>query len=103
VIGACRFRDPSGPGFPGCDLRGLQRRHGPPAPRSTPLRADAGAFRRSDGRWWILRGVNARVKAVFDVTFDDGRQPLEEIPDFTVDDARWARQLGFNLLRLPIN
>jgi endoglycosylceramidase len=35
------------------------------------------------GREVTLRGVNARVEGVFDVTFDDGRLPLEAIPRST--------------------
>src|SRR5439155_5840851 len=34
-----------------------------------------------------LRGVNARVEGIFDVTFDDGRLPLEAIPVFDDGDA----------------
>src|SRR5579864_4010666 len=34
-----------------------------------------------------LRGVNARVEGIFDVTFSDGRQPLEAIPPFDDGDA----------------
>ena len=55
------------------------------------------------GREVMLRGVNARVEGVFDVTFDDGRLPLEAIPGFDGADADRMRDLGFNLLRLPIN
>ncbi len=51
----------------------------------------------------LLRGVNARVEGVFDVTFDDGRVPLEPIPALTSEDCTRMRELGFNLLRLPIN
>jgi endoglycosylceramidase len=51
----------------------------------------------------MLRGVNARVEGLFDVTFDDGRLPLEAIPTFDGGDADRMRELGFNLLRLPIN
>jgi endoglycosylceramidase len=57
----------------------------------------------AEGRVVYLHGVNARVKGVFDVTFDDGRAPLEPIPDFTADDARRARAMGFDALRLPVN
>ena len=74
---------------------------GPPPPK--PLHAEGPTLRKSDGRTVILRGINARVSGVFDVTFDDGRAPLETIPDFTDGDAARARQLGFNVLRLPIN
>jgi endoglycosylceramidase len=55
------------------------------------------------GREVTLRGVNARVEGLFDVTFDDGRLPLEAIPTFDAGDADRMRDLGFNLLRLPIN
>lgn len=51
----------------------------------------------------ILRGVNARVEGVFDVTFDDGRTALEPIPALTSADCTRMRELGFDLLRLPIN
>jgi endoglycosylceramidase len=74
-----------------------------PAPVAKPLHTDGSALRRADGKHVILRGVNARVAGVFDVTFDDGRQPLEPIPDFTAEDAAEARRLGFNVLRLPVN
>jgi endoglycosylceramidase len=50
-----------------------------------------------------LRGVNARVAGIFDVTFADGRLPLEPIPPFDAGDAAKMQALGFNLLRLPIN
>jgi endoglycosylceramidase len=55
------------------------------------------------GREITLRGVNARAAGVFDVTFDDGRLPLEAIPTFDAGDVERMRDLGFNLLRLPIN
>src|SRR5262249_7295728 len=55
------------------------------------------------GRQILLRGYNARVEGIFDVTFDDGRIPLEEIPPFVEDDAQRFEQLGLNVLRLPVN
>lgn len=55
------------------------------------------------GREITLRGVNARAQGIFDVTFDDGRLPLEDIPTFDAGDADRMRDLGFDLLRLPIN
>jgi endoglycosylceramidase len=55
------------------------------------------------GRIRLFRGVNARVEGVFDVTFDDGRERLEPIPDFGPEDAAAIRAMGFNVLRLPIN
>lgn len=57
----------------------------------------------TEGRVIFLHGVNARVEGVFDVTFTDGRQPLETIPAFGSDDAASMRAMGFNALRLPIN
>lgn len=51
----------------------------------------------------VLRGVNARIEGVFDVTFDDGRVPLETVPPFTGDDAVQMREFGFDSLRLPVN
>jgi endoglycosylceramidase len=55
------------------------------------------------GREITLRGVNARVDGVFDVTFADGRLPLEPIPTFDAGDADRMRDFGFDFLRLPIN
>ena len=57
----------------------------------------------SQGREIILRGVNARIQGIFDVSFDDGRDPLEPIPAFTQEDTEAMQKIGFNLLRLPIN
>lgn len=56
-----------------------------------------------EGRVVVLRGVNARVDGLFDVAFDDGRTPLEPIPEFTALDAARMRAVGFDSLRLPIN
>jgi endoglycosylceramidase len=54
-------------------------------------------------REWQLRGINARVEGLFDVTFDDGRVALQPIPAFDASDASEMARLGFNWLRLPIN
>jgi hypothetical protein len=72
-------------------------------PKTRPLWSDGTHLRDADNRVALLRGVNARVEGVFDVTFDDGRTPLEPIPALTTDDCRRMRELGFDLLRLPIN
>ncbi len=50
-----------------------------------------------------LRGVNARVEGIFDVTFGDGRLSLEPIPVFDDGDAATMARFGLNLLRLPIS
>jgi hypothetical protein len=63
-----------------------------------------GHLRDGLGREILLRGVNARVEGLFDVTFDDGRTPLEPIPPFTGEDCRFlAEELGLHHLRLPVN
>lgn len=65
--------------------------------------SDRTHLRDEAGRVVVFRGVNARVEGLFDVTFDDGRLPLEDIPAFEEADARRMRELGLSLLRLPIN
>lgn len=80
------------------------------APDEPPLPPEASHFSASDeglfapdGRQVLLRGVNARVEGLFDVTFDDGRTALEVIPPFVSADCRVVAELGLNLLRLPVN
>ncbi|HEY5945867.1 MAG TPA: cellulase family glycosylhydrolase, partial [Kofleriaceae bacterium] len=70
---------------------------------TTPLASDGTHLRDDKGRIAVLRGVNARVEGVFDVTFSDGRTPLEPIPALEAADCRRMRELGLDLLRLPIN
>jgi len=67
------------------------------------LHSDRTYIRDSLDRVVVLRGVNARIEGIFDVTFDDGRIALEEVPAFSADDAARMHTLGFNVLRLPIN
>ena len=55
------------------------------------------------GRHIILRGINARIEGLFDVSFDDGRERLEPIPTFSYEDAERMAEIGFNVLRLPLN
>lgn len=76
-----------------------------PEPAATAaLTESGGRLRDADGREVLLRGVNARAEGLFDVSFDDGRAALEDIPPFTADDCRFiSEDLGMNLLRLPIN
>lgn len=72
---------------------------GPPA-----LHVDAGRLLDAEGRQILLRGVNARVEGLFDVSFDDGRVALEAVPAFGADDCRFlAEALGLDHLRLPVN
>jgi endoglycosylceramidase len=73
------------------------------APRTTPLWSDGEHLRDAQGRIALLRGINARVEGVFDVTFDDGRLPVEEIPPLVPAECARMRALGLDLLRLPIN
>src|SRR6478735_10346972 len=70
---------------------------------TTPLASDGTHLRDEQGRIAVLRGVNARVEGVFDVTFSDGRIPLEPIPALEAADCRRMRELGIDLWRLPIN
>jgi endoglycosylceramidase len=70
---------------------------------TTPLDSDGTHLRDDRGRITLLHGINARIEGVFDVTFTDGRQRVEDIPTLTDDDCRRMRALGFDLLRLPIN
>ncbi len=67
------------------------------------MRVEDGRLVDEFGRTWLIRGINARVEGIFDVTFDDGRIPLQPIPDFAAEDAERAVAMGFNMLRLPIN
>jgi endoglycosylceramidase len=67
------------------------------------LRVDGTAFRDARGRQVLLRGYNARVAGIFDVSFDDGRPPLDTIPPFDESDAQRFEELGLNVLRLTVN
>ena len=73
------------------------------APQYAPLDIAHGQLVAPDGRVVVLRGVNARVAGLFDVTFDDGRAPLETIPDLPDADVARMASLGFNVLRLPLS
>jgi hypothetical protein len=74
-----------------------------PVGTQAPLATRCQQFVDAEGRVVVLHGINARVEGLFDVTFDDGRVALEDIPEFTLEDAQRMRAMGFNLLRLPVN
>jgi len=80
--------------MPSCDA---------PAFVGSPLGTRCGHFVDAEGRVRFLLGVNARVEGLFDVSFDDGRLPLEPIPSFDGSDAARMHELGFGVLRLPLN
>jgi hypothetical protein len=68
------------------------------------VHAEAGRLVDAEGRDVLLRGVNARVEGLFDVTFADGRTALEPIPPFVEADCAFlAEEVGANLLRLPLS
>jgi len=68
------------------------------------LQARDGRLFDESGREVLYHGVNARVAGLFDVTFSDGRQPVETVPPFGEADCRFlSEELGMNVLRLPVN
>ncbi len=72
-------------------------------PPATPLSSDGTHLRDDKGRIVLLRGINARIAGIFDVTFSDGRTALEPIPALAPQDCARMRALGLDFLRLPIN
>src|SRR2546430_13262944 len=62
-----------------------------------------GVFRDGVGRQLLFRGYNAKVNGIYDAQFDDGRAPNETFPDFDEASAAKFEELGFDVLRLPIN
>ncbi|MEZ4233007.1 MAG: cellulase family glycosylhydrolase [Polyangiaceae bacterium] len=76
---------------------------GEAATPGAPFGVQCGQLVDEQGRIAFLRGVNARIDGVFDVTFDDGRVALEEVPAFDASDVTQLREFGFDALRLPIN
>ncbi len=89
-----------GNGLTACDAA----RHAPDEKRGDLLTSSQGVLRDASNREVILRGVNARIDGIFDVTFDDGREALEVIPPFIEEDCRFlGEDMGMNHLRLPVN
>jgi endoglycosylceramidase len=75
-----------------------------PEPETPRARADGARLVDEQGRELFLHGINARIEGLFDVTFDDGRLPVQSIPSFSIDDLRFLRdEVGINALRVPIN
>lgn len=81
-----------------CSSDGPRRRTRPDA-----VLVDGATLRDGQGRHLILRGYNARVTGMMDVTYTDGRAPQYVIPPFGEADFARFEALGFNVLRLPIN
>src|SRR5580698_1736272 len=61
-----------------------------------PLGAKCGRLVDTEGRVVMLRGVNARVKGLFDVTWDPTQPPLMALTGFTAEDAMEMRAFGFD-------
>jgi endoglycosylceramidase len=83
-----------------------------PAPSSATgvLRTDPDAvhvvgstFRDGRGRQLLFRGYNSKTNGIFDATFTDGRTPNEVFPDFDEWGATRFEELGFSVMRLPMN
>lgn len=107
-IAACSSKETGGTGTSsGSGGSGGNQPSGPPCTEarfaSGRLSVQCRELVDAEGRVVFLHGVNARVEGIFDVTFDDGRLPLEPVPKLTPEDAARMRAMGFNAVRLPIN
>ena len=68
------------------------------------LRATQTGLIDEQGREVFMRGLNARIEGLFDVTFNDGRVALQPIPPFGKEDLIFLKEeMGMNALRIPIN
>lgn len=73
-------------------------------PVATPeVRVRDGRLVDAFGRQVLLRGVNVKAEGLFDVSFDDGRRPTEQIAPFDRDDAEQIAHLGFDFVRLAVS
>lgn len=69
-----------------------------------PLSTRCGQLVDAQGRVVIFRGINARVRGLFDADLGPGKVPLmPPIPDVGEADFKRMRQIGFDLVRVPIN
>jgi endoglycosylceramidase len=81
----------------------------PPGPtgvlRTDPLavHVEGRSFRDGRGRQLLFRGYNAKKHGLFDVSFDDGRRANYEYVDFNEAEAQRFEELGWNVIRLPVN
>ena len=82
------------------------------SPATIPGRTDPAAvhvdyatnvLRDGAGRQLLFRGYNAKIDGIFDASFADGRAPNETYPDFDEASAAKFEELGFDVMRLPIN
>jgi endoglycosylceramidase len=90
-----------------CDSTPVETPIAPPCAEAVvpgaPFGTRCGQLVDAQGRVVILRGINARVEGIFDVTFDDGRTALEPIPKMDATDFDAMKAWGFDALRLPID
>jgi len=69
-----------------------------------PLSTRCGQLVDAQGRVVLYRGINARVRGVFDADLGPGKVPLmPPIPEVGEADFARMRKIGFDLVRLPIN
>jgi endoglycosylceramidase len=69
----------------------------------SPLGSACGRLVDTEGRVVVLRGINARIEGIFDVTYDPAQPPLMPLATFTATDAAGLREFGFDSLRLPLS
>ncbi len=69
-----------------------------------PLSTRCGQFVDAQGRVVIMRGINARVRGVFDSDLGPGKVPLmPPLPVVGAADFARMRRIGWDTVRLPIN